>query len=615
MILSAQSDYFLFLQSENNQPYYVQTAGKTHSSSSIGHLIISGLKDSSYSLHIGFPSNIHPEQLFLIHINKKDAGYQLKNLGVEGWALFNIQTLQLIKGQRIEQKKQTIAYGDLKKTDVFSILMAGLVNDSAVLYTSIVKVEPIKESSKASLDDTPNKLDDSPDKKAEIVKEGEFPRIDSSLVKLENTKKEEKVLLKDSSLVKTGIKHDGILNKDLTVAKTEPEKKQEVRKDSTFAVNAIPKNEEILNKDTASTKVTTPKPGEIVKNGTPNADPVPNRSDELKVLDSVSGSQSVQFKTKQLKPLIVWFSETKTTEGTELIYFDMSLADKTDTIRILILNDSKNIKDVNDGIDSKSVPMIGTNPEEKKEDPKKGEGKFLGKLFGKKKTTKSPKSEPDGNAQSSKNTSTVKVTTVENNNAVDPPVTKDKDIIKKEDVNKRESQSANVEEKKNEEPKTGAGKLIGKIFGKKNNSRSSKSSDSTAPIQAGSSIKVTNVDSNGRGTLPPAPKVDGKNKLVIVNSDCRVFASDTDVEKLRVRMVGENDADGQVTEARKVFKTKCFSTQQIKTLSQLFPTDEGKYKLFDAAYPFVSDTSNFKELVILLSQEYYINRFKAMVRM
>jgi hypothetical protein len=47
----------------------------------------------------------------------------------------------------------------------------------------------------------------------------------------------------------------------------------------------------------------------------------------------------------------------------------------------------------------------------------------------------------------------------------------------------------------------------------------------------------------------------------------------------------------------------------------MFRTDEGKYKLFDAAYPFVSDTNNFKDLAGLLSEEYYINRFKAMVRM
>ena len=88
LVLRAQQDYFLFIQSENSQPYYVQTNGKTLSSSAIGHLIIPGLKDSIYTLNIGFPKNQFPEQIFQVRINRKDAGYQLKNLGAEGWALF-----------------------------------------------------------------------------------------------------------------------------------------------------------------------------------------------------------------------------------------------------------------------------------------------------------------------------------------------------------------------------------------------------------------------------------------------------------------------------------------------------------------------------------------------
>ena len=85
----------------------------------------------------------------------------MKNMGTDGWVLFNIQTLQLIKAQPAASKKQTISYGDIKKSDVFSTLMAGLVNDSAVLYTSIAKADPVKESSKTSIPDTqprPNEI-------------------------------------------------------------------------------------------------------------------------------------------------------------------------------------------------------------------------------------------------------------------------------------------------------------------------------------------------------------------------------------------------------------------------------------------------------------------------
>jgi hypothetical protein len=69
-----------------------------------------------------------------------------------------------------------------------------------------------------------------------------------------------------------------------------------------------------------------------------------------------------------------------------------------------------------------------------------------------------------------------------------------------------------------------------------------------------------------------------------------------------------------IAEAKKVFRSKCFSTQQIRNLGALFLTDEGRYKFFDAAYNFVSDAVNFPSLQSELKEEYYINRFKAMLR-
>ena len=51
----------------------------------------------------------------------------------------------------------------------------------------------------------------------------------------------------------------------------------------------------------------------------------------------------------------------------------------------------------------------------------------------------------------------------------------------------------------------------------------------------------------------------------------------------------------------------------IKNLSTLFLNDDGKYKFFDAAYTHVSDPENFSSLAAELKDEYYINRFKAML--
>ena len=97
-------------------------------------------------------------------------------------------------------------------------------------------------------------------------------------------------------------------------------------------------------------------------------------------------------------------------------------------------------------------------------------------------------------------------------------------------------------------------------------------------------------------------------------SDCSFFASDNDFLKLRKKMAAETSDDGMIDEAKKYFKIKCFTLSQIKNLSTLFLNDNGKYKFFDAAYTHVSDPDNFSSLASELKDEYYVNRFKAMLR-
>jgi hypothetical protein len=122
-------------------------------------------------------------------------------------------------------------------------------------------------------------------------------------------------------------------------------------------------------------------------------------------------------------------------------------------------------------------------------------------------------------------------------------------------------------------------------------------------------------------SLPPEPKKETKDtiaqtkKLVLLNSDCKALAWDNDVDKIRLKMLAEKDVDNKINIARKVFKTKCFSAAQVKGLTELFTNDQDKYKFLDAAYPFVFDTENFKQLSYLLTDEYYIKRFRTMVRL
>ncbi len=105
-----------------------------------------------------------------------------------------------------------------------------------------------------------------------------------------------------------------------------------------------------------------------------------------------------------------------------------------------------------------------------------------------------------------------------------------------------------------------------------------------------------------------------KKTLQIVNSDCKDFATDYDVDKLRVKLLHNETIDDKLATAKKYFKTKCLSVKQIKALTELFPSDETKYRFFDISYPFVSDTNNFYLLEDLIQNDYYKNRFKAMIQ-
>ncbi len=105
-----------------------------------------------------------------------------------------------------------------------------------------------------------------------------------------------------------------------------------------------------------------------------------------------------------------------------------------------------------------------------------------------------------------------------------------------------------------------------------------------------------------------------KKPVLMINSDCKSMATDEDFLKLRKKMAAQKSDENMIVIARKTFVSKCFSTEQVKNLSSLFLKDEGCYNFFDAAYPHVNDTQNFQTLVSRLTDEYYINRFKAMIR-
>jgi hypothetical protein len=100
----------------------------SYSSSATGHIILGSLKDSTYNMYVGFPRSRYAEQLFIVKINKRDHGYELKSEGGR-WQLKALQGNETISSAIRSQDTAMV-----RKTDTYSELMAGLVDDSTVLY-------------------------------------------------------------------------------------------------------------------------------------------------------------------------------------------------------------------------------------------------------------------------------------------------------------------------------------------------------------------------------------------------------------------------------------------------------------------------------------------------
>lgn len=438
-----QQNYFVLIQSEKSQPFYARVLDRNYSSSAIGHLIISNLKDSAYTVVIGFPQNAFPEQEFLIRISKKDRGYQLKNLGDKGWALFDTRSLELISPVKAERGASGGTAVYIRKTDAFAKLMAGVVNDTAVMY-AMVEEKP---------------------KQAELV------------VKKEDVKKE------------AG-------KEEPAVAVTPVEKKPEP--DSVKKV-------EMVVPPTQETVVASAKADTVSK--------------DAGLAEKKTGTEPVkevvvqEVEQEPLPPMVKIISQKATDTG----YFMVMVDDLKDTIGIFIPSEKEGVKQV--------VPQI-----------KQGDG-----------------------------------------NLADEPVKKSQD-----------------ESVKKQEP------VI---------------KDTVAAKNAPAVEKAVVVMDNKMDEENARADSSKKAKLVMINSDCRNFAAANDVDKLRVKLMQEKDAASRISAAKKIFRTKCFNAQQVKGLTELFPYEDQKYLFLEAAYPFVSDTGNFKELVSLFADPVYNQRFRKLVRL
>lgn len=441
---SSQKVYFVYVQTESEQPFFVKMNGRIYSSSASGYVILSRLLDSSYSFSIGFPQNKWPEQNFSVSVSKKDHGYLLKNFAEKGWGLFDLQTLAVqmaVTGKAsIEEKSKT----ENKDVSVFTDILSKAADDPSLKERT---VQPKIEEKKTEV--AVQEVAKKEESKVEIIE----PVVTKPLevVEMPVAKKEES---KAEAKETVNIKPVETIEQPL-VKKEEP--KAEAKE--TIIPKPVDKVEESVVKQEESKEI---KEQSV-------------QAEEIKTVTEL-------YKTSQVKK----WSESSTTEGFGLVFIDDYADGSKDTIRLFIPNPK---------------PAVAAVKEEAKE-----EKKFL-----------------DISTETTKNT---------------------------------EEKVAEVE------------------------------------IVA---------------TESPAEKT-------VLKNNCSEVATANDFFKLRKKMAAVETDDDMVVEAKKYFKVKCFTSAQVKNVSTLFLTDEGKYKFFDAAYKYVSDIIVFSLLKAELKDEYYISRFNAMLR-
>lgn len=435
---ASQKVYFIYLQSESQQPFFVKMNDKVYSSSAAGYLILSKLYDTTYSIKIGFPQGKWPEQEFAVAVGRKDHGYLLKDFGEKGWGLFDLQTLSVQMSSSSALKSEEKPKAENKDVSAFTEMLSKASDDPSLKEKPVVQKPEEKPVIKTEAKTEPA---------AEIIKKEEH-KLENKDTVVTKPVEEPKVIAKEPEIVKT-------VDTVIVIKEVRPE----------------PKDQPVVS-------ISEKKAETEVKN------------EELKNVMQVPKAVSEATEDVYLKSVVTKRSESSTTEGFGLVFIDNYEAGTSDTIRLLIPNPK---------------PIAGFLKNESKE-----EKKFL------------------------------EITT-------DP-------------------QPAQTKTSEQEKPKKEERQV-------------------EKPVEA-----------------PALP------------ANCQAVADETDFFKLRKAMASAEGDDEMIAEAKRYFKLKCFTTDRIKNLSTLFLNDEGKYNFFDAAYKYVINKTEFGMLQNELKDEYYVNRFKAMIR-
>lgn len=372
-----------------------------------------------------------------------------------------------------------------------------------------------------------------------------------------------------------------------------------VVQDSSLLIDNTPVTTAVApeKKDTALKKDTTTEMDLVIRQGIPvwndNPVPDPNKKEELKE-HILPGDKQLQPENKNTGTMksesVMKIMSMYDVDGMEFIYLDKAL---NDTIRIFLPAGS--------GIRPQKQDRIVYEPEQPKKEELKNPEPPAGEMGVEQVDNDNEKSVAP---MEEKKAEPVPKIIFQQDKPVKEKLTITPTILTPEDLNKGKmnEEKAQKKEKNNMPVEKLKDEALSRIIYEP-------APDVDSTEKKNERAENEEVDNEKKMTVEKIP-------MVLTSSDnknCKNFATHHDFLELRKKMAAEMEMEAMLDVARENFRSKCYTTEQMKNLSYLFLKDEGKYRFYDMAYRHVSDQERFFLLEQQLKDEYYINRFKAMV--
>lgn len=302
---AAQKDYFVYIQADAEQPFFVRLQERNYASSSNGYLILPRLRDSLYNFSIGFPNGKVSEQRFSINIAGRDHGFLLKQFENSGWGLFDLQTLAVTQAEKLveEQKPKPVSNPNVS---AFTDVLAKAANDPSLRE---IRQVPVKE-----------------EPRREPVKK---PVVDSAVT---IAKPAEKIIAEPEKQSLPAIKDTGYASETVVVTRDT----LLVDRKTNSGIATSEKDTILAEKTSVVIRTEEPEPPALLKQDT--AITIPATDKVLAEKKEVAELSAIKDPLPLPRSQITRRSESSTSEGFGLVYTDQYADGHIDTIRILIPN-------------------------------------------------------------------------------------------------------------------------------------------------------------------------------------------------------------------------------------------------------------------------------------